>query len=121
MNGKAFISLLFLTSCLFGQVDKIKVKKNNVCSYNLLADKEIINKKFEISALETAGLVNSNSLVVRLKSNLIIASDITINKDTLDNYLKNVCETSEYKLITVKVKRFGGPESVKISLLFIEK
>ncbi len=101
---------------MYGQVDKIKIKKdepnpylfkNDTCDYNVIISKNILDKKLALLSIDMddsyekeIALTNSFLSIVSF-----IGTTIDINPKSIQMMCLNVCKINGFKLMSVEVKR----------------
>lgn len=109
-------SLLVLTTK--GQTQKIKIKKE-VCTFNLMADSSLLNKKLKLADANSKGLSANEQEIITQKFPYKHGNSILINIDSLRKGLNSICSIGNKKIQTVYVESlFNHPESIYLVLKY---
>jgi hypothetical protein len=121
LTKKLLILLLaFIGTTLLGQVQTIKVKKDP-CSFNILVDDSLLNKKIKLADANGTGLTANEKKIIGQKLLLRPGKQILINRDSLKKDLSNVCKIGDKRLETVIIESpVNHPEIIYLRLKYIK-
>jgi hypothetical protein len=100
-----FITTFFLAITCLGQVEKIKIKKQNDCDYKFIVDASLIGKTVLLKTFSFDGVPSIESDRILEKLRYVESKQLKIIQTSIDKNVKKICSIKELKLYSMTIKR----------------
>jgi hypothetical protein len=106
-----FLSLFAFTPS-FGQVEKIKIKKEAKCNYKIQIDPKVKNKELTIGGVVISGLTSNNQAFFYNNTMFVAGSTFNVTNNNIEVMIQNICKIENQFLKKITIRPLGAELSI---------